>query len=72
MQELAPLRTPAVIIQSLNRDLNDAMNPAAMKERLAADGAEPASPNGPARFRVIINREIVQWGKLLSGLKVTR
>ena len=47
------------------------MNAGDMKEKLAADGAEPAELNSPAQFKVAISKEIDKWAKVIKaeGLK---
>jgi tripartite-type tricarboxylate transporter receptor subunit TctC len=63
---LAPNRPPAALLAYLNREMSETVNAPEVKEKLAADGAEAASPNTPAQFRDVIAREIAKWDKLIK------
>jgi tripartite-type tricarboxylate transporter receptor subunit TctC len=63
---LAPNRPPAPLLAYLNREMSETVNAPEVKEKLAADGAEAASPNTPAQFRDVIAREIAKWDKLIK------
>jgi tripartite-type tricarboxylate transporter receptor subunit TctC len=63
---LAPNRPSAPLLAYLNREMSDTVNAPEVKEKLAADGAEAASPNTPAQFRDVIAREIAKWDKLIK------
>jgi tripartite-type tricarboxylate transporter receptor subunit TctC len=65
---LVPNRTPAPIIAHLNRVVSETMNAPDMKEKLAADGAEPAARNSAPEFRDFIRSEIARWDKVIKGL----
>lgn len=68
----APAKTPMTIVRIINRDVLDVMNSPEMKEKLAADAAEPALPNTPEDFRRIVTREVEVWDKFIktSGIKI--
>ena len=61
----APAHTPQPIITKLNAEVVKVLNQPDMKERLAADGAEPA-PSTPAEFAALIKAEIAKWGKVIK------
>lgn len=63
--------TPSAIVLALNQEVGRLMNAGDMKEKLAADGAEPAEFNSPAQFKVAIGKEIDKWAKVIKaeGLK---
>jgi hypothetical protein len=42
-----------------------------MKDRLAADGAEPLGST-PAEFGAFIRREMEKWGKVVEVAKIER
>jgi tripartite-type tricarboxylate transporter receptor subunit TctC len=63
---LAPNRPPAALLAYLNREMSETVNAPEVKEKLAVDGAEAASPNTPAQFRDVIAREIAKWDKLIK------
>lgn len=43
----ANIKVPAAVLQAVNREVSSVMNSAEMKDKLAADGAEPAKPHTP-------------------------
>jgi len=67
----APARTPADIIERLNRETNASFADAAMKARFAAISGEPI-PGTPAQFGKLIADETEKWAKVVTfaGLKV--
>lgn len=66
----APKKTPRVIIEKLNTEINSALREPKLKGRLAELGAEPNSMT-PAEFEKFISDETDRWGKIvrLAGLK---
>jgi tripartite-type tricarboxylate transporter receptor subunit TctC len=65
---LAPKGTPAPIINVINRESIAVVNAPEMKARLAAEGADSASPNTPEQFRSFIDSETARWGKIIKSL----
>ena len=67
---LAPRGTPQPIVAKLNAELNRALQTAALKERLAAQGTETVGST-PAEFLAKIKEEWAKWGKVIAaaGLK---
>ena len=66
----APGKTPAEIVDKLNREINAAISDPAMKARLAALGGEPL-PGSPAEFGKLIADETEKWAKVVrvAGIK---
>jgi tripartite-type tricarboxylate transporter receptor subunit TctC len=66
----APRRTPAAIVDKLNREINAALADPGMKARLADLGGEPLA-GSPAGFGNLISEETLKWGKVVkfAGLK---
>jgi tripartite-type tricarboxylate transporter receptor subunit TctC len=66
-----PARTPAEIVERLNRETNAAFADAAMKARFAAISGEPIEGT-PAQFGKLIADETEKWAKVVkfAGLKV--
>jgi tripartite-type tricarboxylate transporter receptor subunit TctC len=66
-----PIKTPADIIDRLNRETNAAFADAAMKARFAAISGEPIEGT-PAQFGKLIADETEKWAKVVkfAGLKV--
>jgi tripartite-type tricarboxylate transporter receptor subunit TctC len=67
---IAPAGTPKPIIEKLNKALNQVLMSDEARRRLAVDGAEPL-PGTPEEYAVDIDREEIQWGKVVkaSGAK---
>jgi tripartite-type tricarboxylate transporter receptor subunit TctC len=67
----APAKTPADIVERLNRETNAAFADAAMKARFAAISGEPIEGT-PAQFGKLIADETGKWAKVVgfAGLKV--
>lgn len=67
----APARTPADIVERLNKETNAAFTDAAMKARFAAIGGEPIEGT-PAQFGKLMADESEKWAKVVkfAGLKV--
>jgi tripartite-type tricarboxylate transporter receptor subunit TctC len=66
---LAPAGTPAPIIARLHAETAKAVRSAEMKERLAADGADPVG-NTPAEFAAHIKEEMRKWAEVARGAKI--
>src|SRR6476661_2992068 len=66
-----PVRTPADIVERLNKETNAAFADAAMKARFAAISGEPIKGT-PAQFGRLIADETEKWAKVVkfAGLKV--
>jgi len=67
---LAPSKTPAAIINKLNKAVADAIADPAVKDKLIKSGAIPA-PNSPAEMNAFLKSESERWGKIVKekGLK---
>jgi len=68
----APAGVKPAILARLNREVSTAMNTVEVRERLAIDGAEPASPHTPAEFKASFIGQFNQWDKFIksSGIKL--
>ena len=63
---LAPGKTPAAIVNRINRELQHVLaDPEALK-RFALAGIEPA-PTTPAQFAALIRAEIPKWAKVIKA-----
>ena len=67
----APAGTPRAIIERLNKELQTILNSDEMKQRLIADGSDPA-PSTPEEYAGNIDREESKWAALVQqlGLKL--
>jgi tripartite-type tricarboxylate transporter receptor subunit TctC len=68
---LAPAGVPAGIVEKLNAESLVALRSREMKDRLAADGAEPLGST-PAEFAAFIRRELDKWSKVAQAAKIEK
>ncbi len=66
----APRNTPAVIVDTLNTDINAVIAEPAMHERLVGLGIEP-EPMTPARFGKLIAEATEKWAKVIKFAKIS-
>ena len=65
----APRRTPADIVATLNKDINDGLADPKIKARLADLGSVP-TPMSPADFESFIVAETGKWGKVIRAAHI--
>jgi tripartite-type tricarboxylate transporter receptor subunit TctC len=67
---VVPRRTPAVIVQRLNTEINAVLNTSLLTDQLKSQGIEP-EPGTPAELAKYIREEIVRFQNLINtiGLK---
>ena len=63
---VAPARTPQPIIAKLNSEIVKVLKQPGIGDRLAANGAEPASDT-PAEFEALIKSELAKWQKVIKN-----
>jgi tripartite-type tricarboxylate transporter receptor subunit TctC len=66
---VAPAATPPAIVAALNKLATDAMRDAAVKEKLASQGAELIG-DSPDHFRGFIGAEIAKWADVIKAAGV--
>jgi tripartite-type tricarboxylate transporter receptor subunit TctC len=68
----APAKTPIAIVRIIHRDVTEVMYTPEMREKLAADAAEPAPRHTPEDFQKAVARELEVWDKFIrtSGIKI--
>ena len=68
----APAGVVPAVLAALNREVSLVMNTPDMRDKLAADGAEPALAHTVAAFRHTVNQQITQWDGFIrtSGVKL--
>ena len=68
---VAPRGTPKPVIARINADLNAALRTAALRDLLAAQGAEAAGGT-PEEYAALIKRDLAKWEKVVkaSGARV--
>ena len=62
---VVPARTPAPIIQKLDRELAQVLEAPDVRERLASQGVE-VERLGPAPFAALIRKDAVRWARLVK------
>ncbi len=67
----APAKTPAAIVEQLNREIAAALNSPDVKQRLFDSGAEPIGGT-PAQMAAEMRNEIATSGKLLKSAGIRR
>jgi tripartite-type tricarboxylate transporter receptor subunit TctC len=68
---LAPAHTPRAIVQKLNGEIVRIAQSPDVRERLAADGADPVG-NSPEEFAVYIKRELARWARVIEQARIPR
>jgi tripartite-type tricarboxylate transporter receptor subunit TctC len=66
---LAPADTPPNVIARLNVESYKALKTDAIKQKLAADGAEPVG-SSPGAFATLIREELEKWTKVAQTAKI--
>lgn len=66
---LAPGKTPAAIVNRVNRELQQVLADGETLKKLAQAGIEPA-PGLPAEFAALIKAEIPKWAKVMKAAGV--
>jgi tripartite-type tricarboxylate transporter receptor subunit TctC len=66
---IGPKGMPQDIVDRLNKEVNVILKTEGAKEKLLADGAEPAGGT-PAQFRDTIQKEIGVWGAIVKKLDI--
>ena len=67
---LAPAKTPAAVVDRLNRETIRALNEREVKDRLGSAGLQVVT-NTPQQFADFIRAEIDKWGRVIraAGIK---
>lgn len=66
---VAPLNTPAAVVQKLNKALNETLNKKEIREKMIGLGYYP-TPTTPDQFGVFMKAESQRWGALCKELKI--
>jgi len=67
---MAPKKTPAALVTTLNQHVGQVMTLPDVKERLAADGAEAVASHPPEQFRALIAAEAKRWDTFIKTSKL--
>jgi len=68
---LMPKGVPPAVVRQVNREINDVLKFAEVRERMATQGAEPVG-GSPDAFAVHIRSETVKYAKLLNDVGLAR
>jgi tripartite-type tricarboxylate transporter receptor subunit TctC len=68
---LVPAGTPRAIVMKLNSEVAHIAQLPDVRERLAADGADPGG-NSPEEFGAYIRRELARWKTVIEQAKIPR
>ena len=68
---LAPAGTPPAVIERVHGEAQVALRSREMKDRLAADGAEPVTTT-PGEFAAFIRRELDKWARVAQAAGIER
>jgi tripartite-type tricarboxylate transporter receptor subunit TctC len=63
---IAPGGTPPALIAAINKDVVEALQARAVKDKLATQYMEPVG-NSPAEFRAVIDGEISRWSPIIKA-----
>jgi tripartite-type tricarboxylate transporter receptor subunit TctC len=66
---MVPAKTPAEIVNRLNREIVAILKSAEVNARLATEGAEVLGGT-PAEFATLLRNEIRKWAKVTAGMKL--
>ena len=66
---VAPAGTPHNIVDRLQTEIAGALAQPDVREKLAAQGAEPIG-NTPAEFAAMITVETAKWGKIVKDANI--
>ena len=66
---VAPVGTPAVVVNRLNAEVQKFLAQKEVQERLAGDGVD-LTPGGPERFAAFITNDYDGWKKLVADAKL--
>jgi tripartite-type tricarboxylate transporter receptor subunit TctC len=68
---LVPAGTPEAVVQRLNRDINEALQAADVRERFSGQGAVPLLMT-PAEFSAQLKSDLEKWARVVkeSGARI--
>jgi tripartite-type tricarboxylate transporter receptor subunit TctC len=67
---VAPAKTPAALVNLLNREIAAALQLADVRQRLAGEGAEIIAST-PAEFGAFIQRDVEKWRKVVAVARIS-
>jgi tripartite-type tricarboxylate transporter receptor subunit TctC len=67
---VAPSKTPASIVDTLNAQIGAALTKPAMQQKLRAAGIEPLT-SSPSSFAEFMRSETAKWGEVIQAAKIS-
>mgnify|MGYP003352543132 FL=1 len=68
---LAPAGTPAHMLARMNAEIDRILQKPLVRERLAADGAQPGG-GSPEKFAAFIKADIAKWTRVVANAGLAR
>jgi hypothetical protein len=65
----APAKTPKVIIDRLNREMNAVLGDKAVMQKIAAQGAE-VETGTPEQLKTLVQKEVTHWKGVVAAAKI--
>jgi tripartite-type tricarboxylate transporter receptor subunit TctC len=66
----APAKTPAAVIQRLNKEVNIVLNEKANEKKIEDQGAE-VETGTPEQLKTLVQKELVRWKSVVNTAKIT-
>ncbi len=66
----APAKTPAAVIQRLNKEVNLVLNEKANEKKIEDQGAE-VETGTPEQLKALVQKELVRWKSVVAAAKIT-
>lgn len=66
----APAKTPAAVIQRLNKEVNLVLNDKANEKKIEDQGAE-VETGTPEQLKTLVQKELVRWKSVVNTAKIT-
>lgn len=66
----APSKTPAAVIQRLNKEVNLVLNDKANEKKIEDQGAE-VETGTPEQLKTLVQKELVRWKSVVNTAKIT-
>jgi tripartite-type tricarboxylate transporter receptor subunit TctC len=68
---IAPGATPKALVETINKDVAEAIKSNAVRQALASQYMEPVG-SSPDQFRAVINAEIARWEPIIKAANVPK
>jgi tripartite-type tricarboxylate transporter receptor subunit TctC len=68
---IAPGTTPKALVETINKDVTEAIKSNAVRQALASQYMEPVG-NSPDQFRAVVNAEIARWEPIIKAANVPK